>query len=139
MPQENVEVVKRAVAALNERDIDRYLAGCTEDIEVRTPFAPIAGVYRGPDDVRRYFADIQDTSPDFRLELERVEAIGADRVLAFLRATASWRASGIPAAAGVPTTNLYDLVDGKIRRVRIFLDRQKALEAAGLSGARRSL
>jgi ketosteroid isomerase-like protein len=132
MSQENVEVVKRAVAALNERDIDRYLAGCTEDIEVRTPFAPVSGVYQGPDDVRRYFADIQDTSPDFRLELERVEAIGADRVLAFLRVTGSWRASGIPAAAGRPTTNLYDLLDGKIRRVRIFLDRQEALEAAGL-------
>jgi ketosteroid isomerase-like protein len=59
-------------AALNERDIDRYLAGCTEDIEVRTPFVPISGVYQGSDDLRRYFADIQDTSPDFRLELEHV-------------------------------------------------------------------
>jgi ketosteroid isomerase-like protein len=132
MSEENVEIVKRAVAALNERDIDRYLAGCTEDIEVRTPLAPVSGVYKGPDDVRRYFADIQDTSPDFRLELERVEAIGAVRVLAFLRVTGSWRASGIPAAAGRPTTNLYDLLDGKIRRVQIFLDRGEALEAAGL-------
>ena len=61
-----------------------------------------------------------------------MEAIGADRVLAFLRATANWRASGIPAAPGMPATNLYDLVDGKIRRIRIFLDRQQALEAAGL-------
>jgi hypothetical protein len=32
MSQENLELVKRAVAALNERDIDRYLACCTEDI-----------------------------------------------------------------------------------------------------------
>jgi ketosteroid isomerase-like protein len=133
MSQENVEIVKRAVAALNERDVDRYLADCTENIEVRTPFAPVSGVYQGPEDVRRYFADIEDTSPDFRLELERVEEIGPDRVLAFLRVTASWRASGIPAATGIPTTNLYDLVDGKIRRVRIFLDRQEALEAAGQS------
>jgi hypothetical protein len=30
-------------AALNERDIDRYLAGCTEDIEVRTQFVPFPG------------------------------------------------------------------------------------------------
>ena len=60
MSQENVEAVKGAVAALNERDIHRYLAGCTEDIEVQTPFAPIAGVYEGAAGVRRYFADIQD-------------------------------------------------------------------------------
>ena len=130
MSQENVEVVKRAIAAVNDRDIDRYLAACTEDIELRTPMAPIGGVYEGPDDIRRFFADIQDTSPDFRLDLESVEAIGGDRVLAFLQTTASGRASGVPTAAA--TTNVYDLVDGKIRRVRIFLTRQEALEAVGL-------
>jgi ketosteroid isomerase-like protein len=131
MLQENVEVVERAVAAVNERDIDRYLACCTEDIELRTPFAPIGGAYEGPDAIRRFFADIQDTSPDFRLDLDHVEAIGADQVLAFLRTTGSGRASGIPFAAGTPTTNVYDLVKGKIRRVRIFFDRQEALEAVG--------
>jgi ketosteroid isomerase-like protein len=141
MSRENVEVVKRAVAALNERDIDRYLACFTEDFEVRTPTAPIGGVYERADGIRRFFADLEDTSPDFRLHLERVEAIGADRVLAFLRITATGRASGIATGAdvaatgdpaGVPTTNVYDFVNGKIRRIRIFLNRQEALEAVGL-------
>jgi ketosteroid isomerase-like protein len=130
MSQENVEIVERAVAAVNERDIDGYLACCTEDIELRTPLAPIVGVYDGPDAIRRFFADIQDMGPDFHLDLKRVTPIGADRVLAFVRTTASGRASGIPTAAD--TTNVYDLVNGKIRRVRIFLDRQEALEAVGL-------
>jgi ketosteroid isomerase-like protein len=130
MSQENVEVVERAVAAVNERDIDRYLACCTADIELRTPLEPVGGVYDGPDAIRRFFADIQDTSPDFHIDFERLEAIGADRVLAFLRTTASGRASGISTAA--ETTNVYDLVNGKIRRVRIFLDRQEALEAVRL-------
>jgi ketosteroid isomerase-like protein len=130
MSQENVELVERAVAAVNERDIDGYLACCTEDIELRTPLAPIGAVYDGPDAIRRFFADIQDTSSDFHLDLERVKAIGADRVLAFLRFTSSGRASGIPMSAD--SANVYDLVDGKIRRVRIFLDRQEALEAVGL-------
>ena len=132
MSRKNVEAVERAVAAVNERDIDGYLAGCTEDVELQTPLAPIGGAYEGIDAIRRFFADIEDTSPDFRLDLERVEAIGPDRVLAFLRATASARASGIATAAGLPTTNVYDFVDGKIRRIRIFFDRQEALEAAGL-------
>jgi ketosteroid isomerase-like protein len=129
MSQENVEAVKRAVAAVNERDIDRYLANCTEDFELHTPFAPIGGAYEGRAAVRRFFADIQDTSPDFRLDLEHVEAIGADRVLAFLRTTASGRASGI--ATAYATTNVYDFINGKITRIRIFLDRQEALEAVG--------
>jgi ketosteroid isomerase-like protein len=130
MSQENVEAVRRAVAAVNDRDIDRYLANCTEDIELRTPLAAIGGAYEGPDAIRRFFADIEDAAPDFRLDLERVEAIDEDRVLAFLHLNASGRTTGIPTPAD--TTNLYDLVDGKISRVRIFLDRQEALEAAGL-------
>jgi hypothetical protein len=31
-----------------------------------------------------------------------------------------------------PLTNVYDLIDGKISHVRIFLDRQEALKAVGL-------
>jgi ketosteroid isomerase-like protein len=131
MSQENVAIVRRAVAAVNARDIDRYLASCTEDVELRTPLGPIGGVYEGPDDIRRFFVDIEDTAPDLRIDLERVEAIGEDRVLTFEHIMASGRTTGIPIPA--ETTNLFDLVDGKIRRIRIFLDRQEALEAAGLS------
>jgi hypothetical protein len=43
-------------------------------------------------------------------------------------------AGALPAATpgAVPTANIYDLADGKISRMRIFLDRDEALEAAGL-------
>jgi ketosteroid isomerase-like protein len=132
MSQENVEVVRRAIAAVNERDIDRYLSCCADDIELSTPAGEIGGVYRGADGIRRFFADLGDTSPDFRLAIERVEAIGTDRVLALLRVTSTGRASGLSAAADMPTGNVYDLADGKLKRIRIFLDRNEALEAAGL-------
>jgi hypothetical protein len=42
-------------------------------------------------------------------------------VLAFLRTSSTGRVSGIRLAA--PLTNVYDLVDGKISHIRIFLDR----------------
>jgi hypothetical protein len=45
----------------------------------------------------------------------------------------SGRASGISLGGDIPATNVWDLADGKIRRVRIFLDRREALEAVGLS------
>jgi SnoaL-like protein len=94
--------------------------------------AEVGGAYEGPDDIRRYFADLGDTSPDFHLTIERLEPVGLGRVLGLLRVTARGRASGIPAASETPTALIYDLVDGKIRRIRIFLDRDQALEAAGL-------
>ena len=129
MSHENVEVVGRAIQAVNERDVDRYLACCTEDIELRTPFAAIGGVYDGPDGIRRWFAEHGDLGPDLRITIERLEEIGADRVLAFLHISVSGRASGIPTPAD--TAYVYDLAGGKIRSVRMFLDRAQALEAAG--------
>ncbi len=130
MSQENVEVVKRAVAAVNERDIDGYLACCTEDVQLITPIAEVAGAYDGREGIRRFFADIADTGPDFKITVERLEAVGANRVLALMRVTATGRASGIPTDAA--TGNVYDLADGKIKVIRIFADRNQALEAAGL-------
>jgi ketosteroid isomerase-like protein len=132
--EENVDVVKRVIAAVNERDIDGYLACCTEDIQLRTPWTAIEGVYKGQDAIRRFFVDLSDTSPDFRLTIERLEAVGADRVLAFMLVSATGRASGIPASTDAPTANVYDIVDGKINRIRIFGDRGEALEAVGLTG-----
>jgi hypothetical protein len=131
MSQENVETVERVIAALNERDIDRYLSCCTDDIQLQTPWAEVEGVYEGQDAIRRFFTDLE-ISPDFHIKVERLEPIGTDRVLAFLRVTASGRSSGIPAASNTPTANVYDLAGGKIQRIRIFLDRDQALEAAGL-------
>jgi ketosteroid isomerase-like protein len=131
--QENLEVVNRAIAALNDHDVESYLAYCTADVRMETPVTPIEGVYEGADGVRRYFADVLDAGPDFRVTIERLEPVGADRVLGFLLLNMSGRASGITLGGDIPATNVWDFTDGKIKRVRIFLDRREALEAAGLS------
>jgi hypothetical protein len=133
MWQENVEVVKRAVAAVNARDIESYLACCTADVRMENPVASIQGAYEGSHGIRRFFADVLDTSPDFRVTIERLESIGPDRVLGFMRLNMSGRVSGISLGSDMPSANLYDLTDGKIKRVRIFFDRREALKVAGLS------
>ena len=130
MSQENVRLVERAIAAINARDIEGYLACCTEDVKLETPMAAVGGVYEGIDGIRRYFADIEEAGPDFRIELDGVEEVDSKRVIAFLRNSSTCRASGIRMAW--PQTNVYDLIDGKIRHVRIFVDREEALKAVGL-------
>lgn len=132
MSEENVALVEKAIAAINERAIEDYLACCTEDVQLVTPAAGIGGTYEGKQAIRRFFADLSDTSPDFHIEIEGLEAIGSDRVLGLLRVSATGRASGIAAAEDTPTANIYDMVNGKIARVRIFMDRDEALKAAGL-------
>ena len=128
--QENVRLVERAIAAINARNIEAYLACCTEDVKLETPMAAVGGVYEGIDGIRRFLTDVEEAAPDFRIELDGVEEVDSKRVIAFLRFSSTGRASGIRLAA--PLTNVYDLIDGKISHVRIFLDRQEALKAAGL-------
>ena len=132
MSAANVRIVERAVGAVNERDIETYLGFCTDDVELRTPVTPIEGSYRGAVGIRRFFSDVAAVGPDFRIEIERTQTTGSDRVLAFTQITASGRESGID--VGSETAHLYDLVDGKIHRVEVFLDRQEALRQAGLTG-----
>jgi ketosteroid isomerase-like protein len=125
MSRENVEVVMQSIAALNERDIDRYLAGCSADIQMQTPFGSLEAA-----GIRRYWAKITDSALEFRVTVERLESIGADRVLAFSHATATAKASSTPLETAI--ASVYDLADGKIRSIQIFLDRHKALEVVGL-------
>jgi ketosteroid isomerase-like protein len=130
MPQENVRLVERAIAAINARDIESYRACCTEDVKLETPTAAIGGVYEGIDGIRRFLTDLEEATPDFRIELDGVEEVDSKRVIAFLRNNSTGRASGIRMAW--PQTNVYDLIDGKISHVRMFVDRQEALKAVGL-------
>jgi ketosteroid isomerase-like protein len=130
MSRENLEVAEQAIAAVNERDVDGYLALCTSDVEMVSPVASLEGTDRGAAGIRHFFSMLDEATDNFRLELERVEAVGGDRAFAFTRVS---RASegGIPVAA--LSASVYDLAEGKIRRVQVFLDRQEALEAVGLS------
>jgi len=131
MSEQNVRLVERAIAAINARDIEGYLTCCTENIKLETPMAAVGGVYEGIDGIGRYFTDIEDAGPDFRIELDGAEEVDSKRVIAFLRTSGTGRVSGIRMTLP-PLTNVYDLVDGKISHVRIFVDRQEALKAAGL-------
>src|SRR5437660_10965383 len=112
MSQENVEIVRRAVAAINDRDLDGYLACCSEHVELHTPL--IVGVYEGRKGIQRYLSDVEDAAPDFRIDIDRVEAVGPDQVLASIRTRGSGRATGIP--LGLGATNVSDLVGGRITR-----------------------
>ena len=131
MSRENVRLVERAIAAINARDLEGYRACCTENVKLETQLAAVGGVYEGIDGIRRFFTDIEEAGPDLRIELDGVEEVDSKRVLAFIRFSSTGRASGIRLAA--PLTNVYDLVEGKISHIRIFLDRQEALKAVGLA------
>jgi len=83
MSQENVATVGRAVAAINARDVDAYLACCTENVELLMPLA--GAEYLQTDGIRRFFTDIEDIGPDFRIEVQREPADWRSRPAPALR------------------------------------------------------
>ena len=130
MSQENVEVVKAAIAAINARDVDAYLALCAPDFELINPVAPLEGSNRGDQGVRSFFNALDEAATVFELEAERVESLDDHRVF-------GWLTLHLETEGGFrqtqPLSNLYELDGGKLVRVRVFRDRDEALEAAGLS------
>ena len=82
MSQENVETVERAIAAINARDIDAYLACCTEKVQLLISES-VGADYLGPDGIKRFFTDIEDIGPDFLIEVQRLQALGDSSALAF--------------------------------------------------------
>lgn len=135
MSEENFEVIRRVLSALNDRDIDGYLSYCTEDVRLQPAWSAVTGDYEGPDGIRRFFSDLGDMLPDFRLEIEGLEPVLTTRVLAFVRVHATMRGSGIAAGQqqgtdGMPTAIIYDFADGKIEHIRAIMDREEARRLA---------
>lgn len=128
MSRQTLEHVRNALQALNEGDVDLYVSHCTRDVRLESPVAAVEGAYEGSRGIRRLFGDVRDAIPDFRVEIERLDSAGPDRVLALLHGSASGRVSGAPLDFAL--ANLYELAEGKISRVRVFVDRDEAKAAA---------
>jgi ketosteroid isomerase-like protein len=128
---ETVEVVRRAIAAMNARDLDAYLELCAPDVELRSPMAGLEGANVGEQGVRDFFANVEESTTAFTIEVERFEPIDECRVLALVRFEME---SPGGFALSQEAANIYEVEDGKLRRVQAYLDRDEGRRAAGLAG-----
>lgn len=93
--QARVELVRRIIEALSRGDLEEMLAHMDPGFEW-TPLeaSPVARVYRGHGQVRRYVEDWLSTFESVRLELEDPTELG-DRVIAVVNGRARGRGSGL--------------------------------------------
>jgi hypothetical protein len=87
-------------------------------------------VYRGAEGLTRFWNTFREPWETLFIELERVEAIGDDRVLVLFTFHGRGR-DGVEAR--LKFANLVTLRSGLARRHVSFPDWQEAIEAAGLS------
>jgi ketosteroid isomerase-like protein len=130
MSEENVEIVRRANAALNGADMEGALADYTDDAEFRdlrtAPDQPLT--VTGRDAVRSVWAEWSAAFDELRADVDEWIDAG-DAVIA----KAHWWGTGRESGIVIDTRqyDLFQLKDGKIvRAVLGYGSEHEALEAA---------
>jgi uncharacterized protein len=133
MSQENVEWVRAAHRAWNEGGPAALAENFwhPEVVWHEPPETPGAGVYRGREEVLRYFEEFMDTMGKLRIDDEDVIAADGSLAVAVLHLVGAAPSSEVPIELSV--THVYRLdEDHRAVEVRAYLDPQQALEAVGL-------
>ena len=134
MSQENVEIVHRLGDAFNRRDIRGLADNSHDDLELVSVMAAVDAEdtsFRGPETWYRYFAVMDQAWDDWQVVDVEVFDAGDDAVAATFRLVGKGKQSGVPVDRAVGVA--YQMREGKVWRMRTFLDPRQALEAVGLS------
>jgi ketosteroid isomerase-like protein len=132
MSRENVEIVSEGLDAFNRRDLDRYLATISPDVEwdVSEGFLGVQDVYRGWAGVRKWWNDFLEAWESFDAELDEMAEGKAGAVFVGINGKGRGRASGVETE--LHFLFVFWIADHKVARLRMFQSRDQALEAAGL-------
>jgi ketosteroid isomerase-like protein len=132
MSEENVETIRVAFAAYNRGDVDAAVADFAPDCEyIATGALPGAGrVSRGPEGYKQFVGWLRSEFDDARIDVHELVEAG-DEVLVSMTIRGRGRRSGVPTNWDI--WQVWTLRDGKVVRGKGFMNREEALEAAGLS------
>jgi|SRR5215203_4619463 len=130
MSQENVEIVRAALAAVSRRDWDEALKDAAPDVEVdnSSNTGEWRGVHRGPDEVKRLWEKFMEPWESVRTEID--EIIEADNHIVTRQTGHFVGRDGIEVTAR--QAFCWTFRDGQLTRVLISNELTDALEAAGL-------
>jgi ketosteroid isomerase-like protein len=129
-PEDNLDLIKAGVAALNRRDTEGMLATLHPDVRLEPLRAVLDGtVYRGHEGLRNWLDDMTEDWEDQSIELREVRALESGQALVDAVLHVRYRTSGVEVDA--PGAWLCDFRDGAVSRIRFYRDSDSALEAAG--------
>ena len=131
MSQENVAFVLDGYARYNAGERRPELWFWHPDAEYYVAREdPDSTVRRGINAIRQQFASWHEAYPDLRVEILDARANG-DQVFLWVRFVGHGATSGIP--IDMELAHLYTMRDGRAAKMVEYMDRDEALEAAGLS------
>jgi ketosteroid isomerase-like protein len=130
MSQENVELHRDLAEAINRGDLGWLLAHADEELEFIPLRAGTEGSFRGPEGLRRYIEDTQESFDVFEISVDDVRAVG-EKTVGWGTLRLRGRGSGIETE--VTTAAVATFRRGRLLHLKDYGDREQALEAAGLS------
>jgi ketosteroid isomerase-like protein len=130
MSQENVEVVKAALAAWNTGDMDGVRALLDPDAVLHPPEGwPEPGPYVGEEAVMREWFQVREAWKADAVEPVSDFIHAADRVVVRV----IWRTAGHGPEPKIELSIAYTMREGRMFRTEYFWDHAEALQAAGLA------
>ena len=127
----NVEIVRRALEAFSGGDAATFAALTTPDIEWATGLGAVEGeVFHGHEGVETYFARLASAWDSFEFHAEEYRELG-DVVLVLGRLEGHGRGGGVPVDS--PVGAVWEVRDGRIWRLRAYLDQDEARRTAGVA------
>jgi len=133
MSEENVDVLRASIEAVNRQDADAFVATVAPDVEWHDSafWSEVSRIYRGKAEVREWFNQIVlEPWESLHCGVEEITEAPDDRIFFGGLLTARGEGSGVDTELRFWTVNW--IADGKITRRKVFLDKAEALEAAGL-------
>ena len=129
----DIEMLRAGYEAFSRGEWDSVFRAAHPDIElITTDRVTNPGTYRGVDDIRRFFEDLFAPFEEVVAEPEEFLERG-DQVVVLVVVRS--RPRGSSAFIENRIGHLWTMRDGQVVRFQIFPEREKALEAAGLSGS----
>jgi ketosteroid isomerase-like protein len=129
--EHNVELIRRSFLAWAETgELDLSLLD--DDVEVHDHDILDASEYRGREGFARWFENWGEVFPEFEVQPEEFIDAG-ERVVVVLRMVAKGRGSS--ATVERRDAIVYELFEGKVRRIDYYNSREQGLAAAGLSAS----
>jgi ketosteroid isomerase-like protein len=126
-----LEAIRESLQAFDARGADAVADDLHPDFELNMETLLLDGrVYHGIEGLRRWRSDITNVLEYDRFEPQAVRFAGENCVVVFGRLHAKGRASGVE--TDVPLIHVYETQDGKTRRLTMYSDAHRALQAVGL-------
>jgi len=132
MSQENVEIVRQYFPAYDRSGLDGLTEFWHPDINWRAAEGALddVGLMEGPDALRDYLRQWEETFENGRMEAEELIDAG-DQVVALVRGIGRMKDSD--AEIDLRYAIVFTIRDGKIATGREYFTREEAFKAAGLS------